>query len=414
MSFKQKIPELLAPAGDIERLKTASLYGADAVYLGGKNFSLRAKAINFSPDDMHEGVIYAHEHGVKVYVTVNIFAHNKDFEGLYDYISFLNEINVDALIVSDPGIISIILEKFPNLNIHLSTQANVTNLQSAKFWEKQGIKRINLARELSFQEITEVKNSIKAEIEIFVHGAICISYSGRCFLSLYLTERDANKGECAQPCRYHYRLEEKKRPGEYLPIEEDNRGAYIFHSKDMCLLKRLQQLISIGIDSIKIEGRMKSPYYVASVTRLYRAALDYWKTNKISQNPEKDRLPEIFFNELSIIGTRSFTENFFENPPNQKDMLYDLERVENSYVFAGIVEQEGEHIIIKVKNKIKCNDEIELMKTGLEISSYRIISISDIYDNEMPEANPEQIVKIITEPSSANIKKYSIFRIKKI
>jgi putative protease len=412
MSLEKKIPELLAPAGDIERLKTAALYGADAIYIGGKNFSLRAKAINFTPDDMLEGIIYAHERGVKVYVTVNIFAHNKDFQGLYDYLSFLDEIKVDAIIVSDPGILSLVLEKFPNLNIHLSTQANVTNLNSARFWEKQGVKRLNLARELSFNEISVIKNAAKAEVEVFVHGAICISYSGRCFLSLYLTDRDANKGECAQPCRYHYRLEERKRPGEYLPIEEDDRGAYIFHSKDMCLLRRLPQLISIGIDSIKIEGRMKSHYYIASVTRLYRAAIDYWKNHEISQNPVDNTLPEIFFNELNIIGTRSFTENFFEKPPNQGDMLYDLERVENNYVFAGIVEQEGENTLIKVKNKIKCNDELEYMKKGLDMTSFRIISIYDIYGNEIKESNPEQIVKIFTEPS-VSFEKYSILRKKK-
>ncbi len=410
MLLINKIPELLAPAGDIERLKTAVLYGADAVYIGGKQFSLRAKAINFTPDDMREGVIYAHERGVKVYVTVNIFAHNRDFEGLYDYLSFLNEIRVDAVIISDPGILSLVIEKLPNLNIHLSTQANVTNLYSAKFWEKHGAKRLNLARELSFNEIKQVREATKAEVEIFVHGALCISYSGRCFLSLYLTDRDANRGECAQPCRYHYRLEEKKRPGEFLPIEEDNRGAYIFHSKDMCLLRRLPELISIGIDSIKIEGRMKSPYYIASVVRLYRAALDFWKNRGITDNPKDDKLPDKFFDELKIIGTRSFTENFFDAPPTQKDMLYDRERVENDYVFTGVIEETGEDTLVKVKGKIKVDDYIEYMEKGLDIRSYRILSITDLNGNSMNEANPEQIVKIVTEPQMDNIEKNGVFR----
>ena len=262
------LPELLAPAGSLEKLKTAVHYGADAVYLGGSDYSLRAHAV-MDRDDLAEAINYAHIHGVKAYITVNIMAHNDDLGPLPAYLAFLREAKADGLIIGDPGIISIAQETVPELPIHLSTQANVTNKASALFWQNQGVKRLNLARELSLKEIQEIRNAVALKLEIFVHGALCISYSGRCSLSLYMTGRDANLGNCAHPCRYKYQLEEEKRPGEFFPVEEDQHGTYIFNSKDLCLLRKTPQLISCGANSLKLEGRMKSVYYVGAVVRLY-------------------------------------------------------------------------------------------------------------------------------------------------
>ena len=294
-----KLPELLAPAGNFEKMQTAIHYGADAVYLGGKKFSLRAHATNFSDEEIGQAVAYAHERGVQVYTTLNIFAHNDDLAELPAYLAALQEAKVDGLIISDPGILAVARRTVPQLPIHLSTQANVTNLESVRFWVGQGVKRLNLARELSLAEIAQIRQATEAELEIFVHGALCISYSGRCLLSLYLTGRDANQGNCAHPCRYHYRLEEEKRPGQFFPVEEDSRGTYIFNAKDLCLLHRLPDLIRTGADSLKLEGRMKSVYYVGAITRLYRAALDFWKAQGLDA-----ALPETFGEELLKIGSR--------------------------------------------------------------------------------------------------------------
>ncbi|MDA8165592.1 MAG: U32 family peptidase, partial [Desulfobacteraceae bacterium] len=267
-------PELLAPAGSFEKLVTAIHYGADAVYLGGKQFSLRARATNFDEAGLREAVAYAHARGVKAYVTVNVFARREDFARLPGYLVFLGEIGADAIIVSDPGILRVASRVVPGLAIHLSTQANVTNPESARFWREQGVSRLNLARELSLPEIAAIRESLDARIEIFVHGALCISYSGRCLLSHYLTGRSANRGDCAHPCRYRYALVEEKRPGQHFPVEEDDRGTYIMNARDLCLLARLPELLAAGVDSLKIEGRMKGVYYVGGVVRVYRAALD--------------------------------------------------------------------------------------------------------------------------------------------
>ncbi|MCW5201296.1 U32 family peptidase, partial [Desulfobulbus sp. F4] len=270
MKTNEKMPELLAPAGSREKLITAIHYGADAVYLGGANWSLRAKAGNFDRAGMREAVSYAHQHGVKVYVTVNIFAHNRDLNGLSDYLLFLREAGADALIVADPGILLLCREVVPDMPLHLSTQANVTNKASVRFWQAQGVRRINLARELGLEEIRTIRQaSPDIGLEIFVHGSLCISYSGRCLLSNYLTGRNANQGDCAHPCRYAYRLVEEKRPGQYFPVEEDERGTYIFNSRDLCLLFRLPELAAAGVDSVKIEGRMKSVGYVGAAVRVY-------------------------------------------------------------------------------------------------------------------------------------------------
>ena len=264
--------ELLAPAGDLERLKIAIEYGADAVYLGGENFGMRTAAKNFSNEDIREGVKYAHERGKKVFVTVNIIPHNEDFNGLEDYLLELEKAGVDALIASDPGVISVIKDTIPNMEIHLSTQANTTNYHSANFWYKQGVKRVVIARELSFKEIKELRDNIPddMDVEAFMHGAMCISYSGRCLISNYMTGRDANRGSCAQSCRWKYSLVEEKRPGEYYPVYEDERGTFFFNSKDLCMIEYVPELIESGITSLKIEGRMKTAYYVATVVRAYR------------------------------------------------------------------------------------------------------------------------------------------------
>lgn len=280
-------PELLAPAGNIEKLKTAIEFGADAVYLGGSKLNLRAFADNFSLDELKEGIEFAHSRNKKVYITLNVFPHNEDLNGLEEYLKDLYEIKADAVIVSDPGIIMTAREVVPNLEIHLSTQANSVNYKTAIFWHKQGVKRIVVARELSLKEIKSMKEKIPetCEIEAFVHGSMCISYSGRCLLSNYMTGRDSNRGACAQPCRYKYSLVEEKRPNEYFPVYEDEKGTYIMNSKDLCMIEHIPDLISAGIDSLKIEGRMKSSYYVASVVKAYREAIDTY-----FENPEEYKL----------------------------------------------------------------------------------------------------------------------------
>lgn len=271
-----KKPELLAPAGDIEKLKMAIIYGADAVYLGGEEFGLRKSSKNFTLDEIEEGVKFAHERNRKVYVTLNIIPHNEDLIGLEDYVKNLYDVNVDGVIVSDPGVFSIVRKTTPNLPIHLSTQASVTNFETIMFWYNLGVKRIVVARELSLKEIEEIiqKGPKDLEIETFIHGAMCISYSGRCLLSNYMADRDANRGACAHPCRWKYYLMEEKRPGEYYPIVENDKGTFIFNSKDLCMIKHIPDLIESGISSFKIEGRVKSQYYVATVVRAYRMAID--------------------------------------------------------------------------------------------------------------------------------------------
>ncbi|NPV90442.1 MAG: U32 family peptidase [Firmicutes bacterium] len=301
-----KIPELLAPAGSLEKLKIAVNYGADAVYLGGKSYSLRASADNFTGEEMEEGIDFAHRRGAKVYAAVNIFARNQDLEAIPEYLRRLGRIGVDALIVSDPGVIETAREVVPEMPLHLSTQANNLNWGSVRFWEKQGISRVVLGRELSREEIGEIRQKTGVELEVFVHGAMCLSYSGRCFLSQYLNRKDANRGECTHPCRWGYSLVEEKRPGEYFPVEEDERGAYILSSRDLCLMGRLPELVDLGVDSIKIEGRMKSLHYVATVVRAYRMALDRYKNDPGNCSPDQELLSE-----LEKVSHRSYTDSIF-------------------------------------------------------------------------------------------------------
>lgn len=385
------IPELLAPAGSFEKLVTAIHYGADAVYLSGKNYGLRAKAANFDEQGIVRAVDYAQPRGVKVYVTVNIIAHHEDFEGLEAYLLKLAEAGVDAIIVSDPGILQLARSLVPALPIHLSTQANVTNSRSATFWAEQGATRLNLARELSFEEIGKIRERVNAEIEIFAHGALCISYSGRCMLSNYMTNRDANRGKCAHPCRYSYALVEEKRPGEYFPVYEDERGTYIFNSKDLCLLKSLPELIAVGVDSLKIEGRMKSIFYVGGVVRVYRAALDYLREvdPKLWQTPEHIKMPITFLEEIEKTGTRGMSLNFAHQQPGPDDMLYHSSRVDQDYEPVAVVRgATGEGIEVELRNVCHSGEQVEYMERGIEADRLELTTMIDVKGNNVERGNP--------------------------
>ncbi len=406
------IPELLAPAGNYEKLVTAIHYGADAVYLGGKEFSLRAKAGNFSLEDMQRGVAYAHDHRVKVYVTVNIVAHNRDLVGLDDYLCKLKDLGVDGLIISDPGIVSAAKRCVPGLPIHLSTQANVTNHASADFWFEQGAVRLNLARELSMEEIREIRSKSRGELEVFVHGALCISYSGRCMLSNYMTNRDANQGNCSHPCRYSYALTEEKRPGQYFPVEEDERGTYIFNSRDLCLLRFLPQLVAAGVDSLKIEGRMKSIFYVGGVVRIYRAVLDYLQS--LPQDawiaPETITLPQIFMEEIEKTGTRGMTENFIQTRPGSKEMLYKTSRVKQVVEPVAVVRAIGVRPLVEVRNAVETGDRVEYMDVGINVQSFVIDAMLDEKGTPVTRANPGNRVYLQTTPELSTLQLNGIIR----
>ncbi|MGM0419620.1 MAG: peptidase U32 family protein [Bacillota bacterium] len=388
-----KIPELLAPAGNLEKLKIAIDYGADAVYCAGKSLGLRAKADNFSRDELREAVNYAHQRGKKVYLTLNIIAHNQDIEQVYDYLDFISEINIDALIVSDPGILYIIKEKNINTPIHLSTQANTVNWAAVKFWEEFGVERIILARELALEEIMEIRNKTDMELESFVHGAMCISYSGRCLLSNYMTGRDANRGNCAQPCRWKYKLVEEKRPGQYWTISDDDTGSYIMNSKDLNLIGHLPALVNAGLDSLKIEGRMKSVHYVATVTGVYRKALDNLKLTG-----EKYNLDPGLADNLLKISHRPYTTGFYFNSPGSQAQNYLDSSYIRDYKYLGIVKgylPEQNQAIVKVKNKIKTGEQVEFFGPGADTFSQRINKIFAVDGEEILQAkHPESIVKI--------------------
>lgn len=353
-------PELLAPAGTLEKLKFAITYGADAVYLGGPMWGMRANAGNFTMEEIAEATAFAHERGAKVYVTVNIIAHNEDFNGLEEYLVNLAALNVDAFIISDPGVLSVAKAVAPQVDLHLSTQANVVNHRSAQFWVEQGVSRLILARELSCQEIAEIGERVDAELEVFVHGAMCISYSGRCLLSNYLTGRDANRGACAQPCRYKYRLVEEKRPGQYFPIEEDDRGTYIMNSKDLCLIEYLPQLLQLNIAGLKIEGRMKSVHYVATVTKAYRQAIDAYFAN-----PAEYSFQPQWLEELSKASNRSFTTGFFLAKPDSDAHVYAGELYERQYDFVGVVQEydaEKQLLWLEQRNSFRSGDRLEILE----------------------------------------------------
>lgn len=380
--MKRKKPEILAPASSLEVLKTAVEYGADAVYIGGEMYGLRAKAKNFSPQDMKEGIRYAHERGKKVYVTANITAHNRDLEGVRQYFRELDEMKPDALIISDPGVFQIAREVCPALDIHISTQSNNVNYMTFRFWKEQGASRVVTARELSVEEIADIRRHIPddLEIETFVHGAMCISYSGRCLLSHYFTGRDANLGACTHPCRWKYYIMEEKRPGEFLPVEENERGTYIFNSKDLCMIEHIPELAEAGIDSFKIEGRMKTALYVAVVSRTYRMALDdYW------EDPGRyhERLP-YYQEEIAKCTYRQFTTGFFFGPTSHESQIYDHNTYVKGYVYLGMIgetEEDGTGWF-EQKNKFCVGDQIEIMKPGGENIQTRVTALYDGEGNE--------------------------------
>lgn len=410
------MPELLAPAGNYEKLVTAVHYGADAVYLGGKNFSLRAKAGNFTYEVMRQGVQFAHQHGVKVYVTVNIFAHNADFEGLDTYLGQLQKIGVDGIIIADPGVLLYARKYAPNLSIHLSTQANVTNAGAAQFWHGQGVGRLNLARELSLQEIQQIREATQCDLEVFVHGALCISYSGRCMLSNYMTGRDANQGSCAHPCRFSYALVEEKRQGEYYPVEEDERGTYIFNSKDLCLLEYLPQLVHSGVNSLKIEGRMKSIFYVGAVVRVYRAALDYLSELSAEdwQNIENIKIPDVLVQEVVKTGTRGATENFMLHHPGSSEMIYDESRANQSYEpVAVVLESQGNAVLADIRNTIFTGEAVEYMGRGISTEKSTINRMTDQEGNEISKANPGNKLLLTLNPQIPGVEPHGILRRRK-
>lgn len=357
-----RIPELLMPASSLEVLKTAVAFGANAVYIGGEAFSLRAKSKNFSMADMAEGIAFAHDRGVKVYVTANILAHNEDLEGVRAYFKELKELRPDALIISDPGVFDIAREIVPEIDIHISTQANNTNYGTYNFWYRMGARRVVTARELSLAEIGELRKRIPEdmEIETFVHGAMCISYSGRCLLSNYFTGRDANQGACTHPCRWKYAVVEETRPGEYLPVYENERGTYIFNSRDLCMIEHIPELIAAGIDSFKVEGRMKNALYVAVVARTYRQAIDdYLKDAALYES----RLP-YYREQIAKCTYRQFTTGFFFGKPSQEAQIYDNNTYVTEYTYLGIIHGQNQEGLygLEQRNKFSVGETIEVMK----------------------------------------------------
>ena len=367
--------ELLIPASNLEVLKVAIMYGADAVYIGGEAFGLRAKAKNFSLEDMKEGIEFAHARDCKVYVTANILAHNYDLDGARQYFEELKAVGPDALIISDPGMFTIAKEVWPEVDIHISTQANNTNYMTYQFWWKQGATRVVSARELSLKEIKEIREHIPSEMEIesFMHGAMCISYSGRCLLSSFMAGRDANRGECTHPCRWKYSVVEEQRPGEYMPVYENERGTYIFNSKDLCMIEHIPEMVSSGIDSFKIEGRMKTALYVATVARTYGLAID-----EFLQDPElyKSRIP-FYKSEISKCTYRQYTTGFFFGKPDKDTQIYDTNTYVKEYTYLGIAGAKNEQGLysIEQRNKFSVGEEIEVMKpdgTNLTVTVRRI------------------------------------------
>lgn len=388
--------ELLAPAGDLEKLKIAIIYGADAVYFGGEMFSLRAGAGNLTTEEMEEGIAFAHERGKRCYLTLNIFAHNEDIEPLTDYLRRIAPLGIDAFIVSDPGIVDLLQEIIPDAEIHLSTQANMTNYRTAGFWHKMGVKRLVLARELTFPEISSIREKIPAEMEIeaFVHGAMCISYSGRCLLSNFMIERDANRGMCAHPCRWKYSLVEEKRPGEYYPVEEDGRGTYILNSRDLCMIEHIPEIVESGIMSAKIEGRMKSIFYVATIVHAYRKAIDAYFAD-----PENYQFDPAWMSELKKVSHREFTTGFYFNQPTNKDQNYQTSAYTREYSFVGLVkayDKETGFALVEQRNKMVIGDEIEIFGPDMDFFAQEV---SEMYDAETGEKlesapHPQQLLRM--------------------
>ena len=387
-------PELLIPASSLEVLKTAVIFGADAVYIGGEAFGLRAKAKNFSMEDMREGIRFAHAHDVKVCVTANILAHNEDLPGVREYFKELKEIGPDAFIIADPAVFEIAGEICPEIERHISTQANNTNYGTYLFWWKQGAKRVVSARELSLAEIKEIREHIPEEMEIesFVHGAMCISYSGRCLLSNYFTGRDANRGACTHPCRWKYSIMEETRPSEYMPVYENERGTYIFNSKDLCMIEHIPELIDAGIDSLKIEGRMKTALYVATVARTYRKALDDY-----AEDPKlyRKNMPW-YLDQISNCTYRQFTTGFYFGKPGDESQIYDSNTYVKEYTYLGIISGGKDGMYrIEQRNKFSVGEVVEIMKPNGENVEVTVRRLVDEEGNEQESApHPKQVLYV--------------------
>ena len=400
--------ELLIPAGSLEVLKTAVIYGADAVYIGGEAFGLRAKAKNFTNDDIREGIAFAHKHGVKVYITANILAHNDDLSGVEEYFNELKEIKPDAVIISDPGVFAIAKRVIPDMEIHISTQANNTNYGTYLFWHQLGAKRVVSARELSLAEIKEIRGKIPEDLEIesFIHGAMCMSYSGRCLLSNYMTGRDANQGACTHPCRWKYSLVEEKRPGEYMPVYENERGTYIFNSKDLCMIEYIPEMMDAGIDSFKIEGRMKTALYVATVARTYRKAIDDY-----NKDPELYKANMDWYrSEIGKCTYREFTTGFYFGKPDETTQIYDINTYVKNYTYLGTILAVDERGYAKIeqKNKFTVGDAIEVMKPDGRNLEAIVKAVYDENGNSQESApHPQQILYV---ELTVEMEQYDILR----
>lgn len=388
-------PELLVPAANLEVLKVAVIFGADAVYIGGEEFGLRAKAKNFTLEDMKEGIAFAHAHHVKVYVTANILAHNSDLSRVREYFEELKEVKPDALIIADPGIFMIAKEVLPDMELHVSTQANNTNFATYLFWHGLGAKRVVSARELSIEEIKKIRAEIPKDLEIetFIHGAMCMAYSGRCLLSNYMTGRDANQGACTHPCRWKYSVVEEKRPGEYLPVYENERGTYIFNSKDLCMIEHIPDLIDAGIDSLKIEGRMKTALYVATVARTYRKALDDYQKDPALYQKNMPWYQE----QISNCTYRQFTTGFFYGKPDETSQIYNSNTYVKEYTYLGVVGKKNEAGLYQIsqRNKFCLGEKIEVMKPNGENIEVEVKAIFDEKGNARDSApHPKEILYI--------------------
>jgi len=400
--------ELLIPAGSLEVLKTAVIYGADAVYIGGEAFGLRAKAKNFTNDDIREGIAFAHKHGVKVYITANILAHNDDLSGVEEYFNELKEIKPDAVIISDPGVFAIAKRVIPDMEIHISTQANNTNYGTYLFWHQLGAKRVVSARELSLAEIKEIRGKIPEDLEIesFIHGAMCMSYSGRCLLSNYMTGRDANQGACTHPCRWKYSLVEEKRPGEYMPVYENERGTYIFNSKDLCMIEYIPEMMDAGIDSFKIEGRMKTALYVATVARTYRKAIDDY-----NKDPELYKANMDWYrSEIGKCTYREFTTGFYFGKPDETTQIYDINTYVKNYTYLGTILAVDERGYAKIeqKNKFTVGEAIEVMKPDGRNMEAIVKAVYDESGNSQESApHPQQILYV---ELNVEMEQYDILR----
>lgn len=403
-----KKPELLVPAGSLEVLRTAVVFGADAVYIGGEAFGLRAKAKNFSRADMEAGIQFAHRHGVKVHVTANILAHNRDLQGAREYFKELKELKPDALIIADPGMFVMAKEICPEIDIHISTQANNTNYETFLFWYRQGAKRVVCARELSLEEIREIRREVPEDLEIesFIHGAMCISYSGRCLLSNYFTGRDANQGACTHPCRWKYAVMEETRPGEYFPVYENERGTFLFNSGDLCMVGHIPELINAGIDSFKIEGRMKTALYAATVARTYRKAIDDYME---SEEKYQDSL-DWYRREIAKCTYRQYTTGFYFGRPDEKMQIYEESTYVKEYIYLGMVQEvDGRgRAKIQQKNKFCVGDTIEIMKTGGSNVETKVLSL-ETEEGQYVDSAPHSKQVLFVE-LAGQVSQYDILR----